>query len=74
MELRLVFIITPGLINVERRTFITGDAAVGKSSLLAMRLTNQCFLANPDPTLGVEFSSKPIALLRPDATIVRLQC
>ncbi|KAJ7443138.1 hypothetical protein FB451DRAFT_95344 [Mycena latifolia] len=28
---------------------ITGDAAVGKSSLL-VRLTDQRFLANPDPT------------------------
>jgi Ras-related protein Rab-2A len=29
---------------------ITGDAAVGKSSLL-VRLTDQRFLANPDPTV-----------------------
>jgi Ras-related protein Rab-2A len=31
---------------------ITGDAAVGKSSLL-VRLTDQRFLANPDPTVRV---------------------
>lgn len=31
---------------------ICGDAAVGKSSLL-VRLTDQRFLANPDPTVRV---------------------
>lgn len=31
---------------------ITGDAAVGKSSLL-IRLTDQRFVANPDPTVSV---------------------
>jgi len=36
---------------------ICGDAGVGKSSLL-IRLTDQRFLAGPDPTLGVEFGSK----------------
>ncbi|KAJ7258037.1 ras-domain-containing protein [Mycena rebaudengoi] len=51
---------------------ITGDAAVGKSSLL-VRLTDQRFLANPNPTLGVEFGSKLVAL-PPDSTIVKLQC
>ncbi|KAJ7290711.1 ras-domain-containing protein [Mycena rebaudengoi] len=51
---------------------ITGDAAVGKSSLL-VRLTDQRFLANPDPTLGVEFGSKLITL-PPDGTVVKLQC
>ncbi|KAF8065354.1 ras-domain-containing protein [Lyophyllum atratum] len=51
---------------------ITGDAAVGKSSLL-VRLTDQRFLANPDPTLGVEFGSKLITI--PDENkIVKLQC
>ncbi|KIY49065.1 rab GTPase [Fistulina hepatica ATCC 64428] len=51
---------------------ITGDAAVGKSSLL-VRLTDQRFLANPDPTLGVEFGSKLITL--PDeGKVVKLQC
>ncbi|KAJ7112551.1 hypothetical protein C8R44DRAFT_797519, partial [Mycena epipterygia] len=30
---------------------ITGDAAVGKSSLL-VRLTDQRILANPDPTVS----------------------
>jgi hypothetical protein len=32
----------------------TGDAAVGKSSLL-VRLTDQRFLANPDPTVRTPF-------------------
>jgi len=51
---------------------ITGDAAVGKSSLL-IRLTDQRFLVNPDPTLGVEFGSKLIGI--PDENkIVKLQC
>jgi len=51
---------------------ITGDAAVGKSSLL-VRLTDQRFLANPDPTLGVEFGTKLITI--PDENkIVKLQC
>ncbi|KAF8231043.1 ras-domain-containing protein [Tricholoma matsutake] len=51
---------------------ITGDAAVGKSSLL-IRLTDQRFLTNPDPTLGVEFGSKLITV--PDENkIVKLQC
>ncbi|KAJ7939080.1 P-loop containing nucleoside triphosphate hydrolase protein [Mycena leptocephala] len=52
---------------------ITGDAAVGKSSLL-VRLTDQRFLANPDLTLGVEFGSKLITLPGPEATVVKLQC
>ncbi|TEB39429.1 ras-domain-containing protein [Coprinellus micaceus] len=51
---------------------ITGDAAVGKSSLL-IRLTDQRFLANPDPTLGVEFGSKLITLPE-DEKVVKLQC
>ncbi|KAF8630766.1 hypothetical protein AX15_002736 [Amanita polypyramis BW_CC] len=51
---------------------ITGDAAVGKSSLL-IRLTDQRFLANPDPTLGVEFGSKLITIPGEDK-IVKLQC
>jgi len=51
---------------------ITGDAAVGKSSLL-VRLTDQRFLANPDPTLGVEFGSKLITIPNEDK-IVKLQC
>ncbi|KDR69277.1 hypothetical protein GALMADRAFT_256108 [Galerina marginata CBS 339.88] len=51
---------------------ITGDPAVGKSSLL-VRLTDQRFLANPDPTLGVEFGSKLITI--PDENkVVKLQC
>ncbi|EJD05766.1 ras-domain-containing protein [Fomitiporia mediterranea MF3/22] len=51
---------------------ICGDAAVGKSSLL-VRLTDQRFLANPDPTLGVEFGSKLIYIPDEDKT-VKLQC
>lgn len=51
---------------------ITGDAAVGKSSLL-VRLTDQRFLANPDPTLGVEFGSKLINILE-EEKVVKLQC
>ncbi|KAJ8480849.1 hypothetical protein ONZ51_g6381 [Trametes cubensis] len=51
---------------------ITGDAAVGKSSLL-VRLTDQRFLANPDPTLGVEFGSKLITIPE-ENKIVKLQC
>jgi len=51
---------------------ITGDAGVGKSSLL-IRLTDQRFLANPEPTLGVEFGSKLIQLPE-ENKIVKLQC
>jgi len=51
---------------------ITGDAAVGKSSLL-VRLTDQRFLANPDPTLGVEFGSKLVEIPE-EGKIVKLQC
>jgi len=51
---------------------ITGNAAVGKSSLL-VRLTDQRFLANPDPTLGVEFGSKLINI-EDEGKIVKLQC
>ncbi|KAJ7289726.1 ras-domain-containing protein, partial [Mycena rebaudengoi] len=46
---------------------ITGDVAVGKSSLF-VRLTGQRFLANPSlPCFGVEFGSK-LVTLRPDST------
>lgn len=51
---------------------ITGDAAVGKSSLL-VRLTDQRFLSNPDPTLGVEFGSKLIEIPE-EGKIIKLQC
>ncbi|GBE81820.1 ras-domain-containing protein [Sparassis latifolia] len=51
---------------------ITGDAAVGKSSLL-VRLTDQRFLMNPDPTLGVEFGSKLITIPE-ENKVVKLQC
>jgi len=47
---------------------IVGDAAVGKSSLL-IRFTDARFLANPDPTLGVEFGSKLVHLEDEDKTI-----
>lgn len=36
--------------NVDNNLLDTGDASVGKSSLL-VRLTDQRFLANPDPTV-----------------------
>ncbi|KAJ7112554.1 P-loop containing nucleoside triphosphate hydrolase protein [Mycena epipterygia] len=52
---------------------ITGDAAVGTSSPL-VRLTDQCFLANPDPTLGIEFGSKLITLPDAEGTVMKLQC
>ncbi|KAJ8482471.1 hypothetical protein ONZ45_g14932 [Pleurotus djamor] len=51
---------------------ITGDAAVGKSSLL-IRLTDQRFLVNPDPTLGVEFGSKLIEIPE-ENKVIKLQC
>ncbi|KAF8584120.1 ras-domain-containing protein [Ramaria rubella] len=51
---------------------IIGDASVGKSSLL-VRLTDQRFLATPDPTLGVEFGSKLIYIEEENKT-VKLQC
>lgn len=51
---------------------ITGDAGVGKSSLL-IRLTDQRFLANPDPTLGVEFGSKLIEIPE-EGKVIKLQC
>jgi len=44
-----------------RRVRSTGDAAVGKSSLL-IRFTDQRFLANPDPTVSVECSHASGAL------------
>jgi hypothetical protein len=37
----------------------TGDAGVGKSSLL-VRLTDQRFLANPDPTVRILFPLHPV--------------
>lgn len=51
---------------------IIGDASVGKSSLL-VRLTDQRFLTNPDPTLGVEFGSKLIFIPEQNKA-VKLQC
>ncbi|PCH37825.1 ras-domain-containing protein [Wolfiporia cocos MD-104 SS10] len=51
---------------------ITGDSSVGKSSLL-VRLTDQRFLADPDPTLGVEFGSKLITIPE-ENKVVKLQC
>jgi hypothetical protein len=38
------------LAHTATRSSLTGDAGVGKSSLL-VRLTDQRFLANPDPTV-----------------------
>ncbi|KAK0211704.1 P-loop containing nucleoside triphosphate hydrolase protein [Armillaria fumosa] len=67
----LKFIIT-GELHFPYRLLITGDAAVGKSSLL-VRLTDQRFLANPDPTLGVEFGSKLITLPE-ENKVIKLQC
>lgn len=40
---------------------LIGDSSVGKSSLL-VRLTDDRFLADPDPTIGVEFGSHLIEL------------
>ncbi|KAL4068196.1 P-loop containing nucleoside triphosphate hydrolase protein [Scleroderma citrinum] len=51
---------------------ITGDAAVGKSSLL-VQLTDHRFLTNPDPTLGVEFGSKLIEIPE-QGKVIKLQC
>ncbi|KAF8638650.1 hypothetical protein AX17_002053 [Amanita inopinata Kibby_2008] len=61
-----------GTITLPQPPFFPCDAAVGKSSLL-VRLTDQRFLANPDPTLGVEFGSKLITIPDEDK-IVKLQC
>lgn len=58
--------------NYVIKFIITGDASVGKSSLL-IRLTDQRFLAHPDPTLGVEFGSKIISIPETE-TVVKLQC
>jgi Ras-related protein Rab-2A len=58
--------------NYVLKFIITGDAGVGKSSLL-IRLTDQRFLTNPDPTLGVEFGSKLITIPEEDK-VVKLQC
>jgi len=51
---------------------IVGDAGVGKSSLL-IRLTDQRFQNNTDPTLGVEFGSKLITIAE-EEKVVKLQC
>ncbi|KAH7107684.1 ras-domain-containing protein [Auriculariales sp. MPI-PUGE-AT-0066] len=51
---------------------IIGDAGVGKSSIL-IRLTDQRFLQNPDPTLGVEFGSKLIHV-ESEGKTCKLQC
>ncbi|KAL0946439.1 hypothetical protein HGRIS_012662 [Hohenbuehelia grisea] len=58
--------------NYVFKFIITGDAAVGKSSIL-IRLTDQRFLANPDPTLGVEFGSKLIEIPE-EGKVIKLQC
>ncbi|TFL06995.1 P-loop containing nucleoside triphosphate hydrolase protein [Pterulicium gracile] len=59
--------------NYVLKFIITGDAATGKSSLL-IRLTDQRFLSNPDPTLGVEFGSKLITIPEEDNKVIKLQC
>ena len=46
---------------------ICGDAAVGKSSLL-IRLTDQRFLANPDPTVQYARYPSDVSLM---ATVAR---
>jgi len=51
---------------------IIGDASTGKSSIL-VRLTDQRFLQNPDPTVGVEFGSKLIHIPDQNKTI-KVQC
>jgi len=47
---------------------IVGNAGCGKSSLL-VRLTDHTFLAQTDPTIGVEFGSKLITL--PNGKVVK---
>ncbi|KAK7030422.1 hypothetical protein VNI00_014166 [Paramarasmius palmivorus] len=60
------------LVQSNPSDFFAGDAAVGKSSLL-VRLTDQRFLANPDPTLGVEFGSKLLTIPE-ENKVIKLQC
>lgn len=43
------------------KVIVIGDAAVGKSSLL-VRLTEDRFLVNNDPTIGIEFGSHMVTL------------
>lgn len=88
----LKFIITGsvGILRIYSSSLssLPGDAAVGKSSLL-VRLTDQRFMANPDPTvretclrwitrfkllqLGVEFGSKLITIPE-ENKVIKLQC
>ncbi|GAA5936968.1 Rab family GTPase [Sporobolomyces koalae] len=50
-----------------QKQILLGDAATGKSSLL-VRLTDDRFLQHSEPTIGVEFGSRLIALTEgPDA-------
>ncbi|PWN33707.1 uncharacterized protein FA14DRAFT_190834 [Meira miltonrushii] len=49
---------------------IVGDSGVGKSSLL-VQLTDQRFLAEPDPTIGVEFGSYVVTI---DETGEKIKC
>ncbi|GAA5847512.1 hypothetical protein JCM5353_007565, partial [Sporobolomyces roseus] len=44
-----------------QKQILLGDAATGKSSLL-VRLTDQRFLENSEPTIGVEFGSRLVTL------------
>jgi len=46
-------------VSQSSHTASTGDAGVGKSSLL-IRLTDQRFLANPDPTVRILSTSDPV--------------
>lgn len=49
---------------------LVGNAGVGKSSLL-VQLTDQRFLADPDPTVGVEFGSYIVTV---EETGERIKC
>lgn len=51
---------------------LVGDSSVGKSSLL-VQLTEQRFLADPDPTVGVEFGSY-IVTIRETGEKIKCQC
>ncbi|KAJ7803629.1 P-loop containing nucleoside triphosphate hydrolase protein [Mycena olivaceomarginata] len=52
---------------------ITGDAAVGKSSLSCTSPTSESLLIPIRRCLGLEFGSKLITLPGPEATVVKLR-
>lgn len=54
-----------------QKQILVGSSSAGKSSLL-IRLTDQRFLANSEPTLGVEFGCRLVSL--PGGEVVKLQC